>query len=165
MAYVTYVLVAGLVLGTQNRFTPEQIGILASSALAWCIVELAIYSGSLYIANIQTSLRTLDLLAYSGYKFVGIIISILLSLLGGKTAYYVGLIYCSLSLAFYLVRTLRVQILHEANQQTSYYGDVPSTGHKRRLYFLLFVAAAQPVLSWWLTFHLIGDGVLDASLK
>lgn len=156
MAYVTYVLVAGLVLGTQKRFSPEQIGILASSALAWCIVELAIYSSVLYIANIQTSLRTLDLLAYSGYKFVGIIISILLSLLGGKTAYYIGLIYCSLSLAFYLIRTLRIQVIQEVNQQANYYGDVSATGHKRRLYFLLFVAAAQPLLSWWLTFHLIG---------
>lgn len=165
MAYVTYVLVAGLVLGTQQRFSPEQIGILSSSALAWCIVELAIYSGALYIANIQTSLRTLDLLAYSGYKFVGIIISILLGLVGGRTAYYIGLVYCSLSLAFYLIRTLRVQILHEANQQTSYYGDVPSTGHKRRLYFLLFVAAAQPALSWWLTFHLIGYAPITANLK
>lgn len=163
MAYVTYVLVAGLVLGTQHRFSPEQIGILASSALAWCIVELAVYSSALYIANIQTSLRTLDLLAYSGYKFVGIIVSILVSLLGGRTAYYVGLIYCSLSLAFYLVRSLRGQILHEVNQQASYYGDVPSSGHKRRLYFLLFVAAAQPLLSWWLTFHLIGDATVVAN--
>lgn len=157
MAYVTYVLVAGLVLGTQQRFSPEQIGILASSALAWCIVELAAYSSTLYIANIQTSLRTLDLLAYSGYKFVGIIISVLLSLVGGRTTYYVALIYCSLSLAFYLVRSLRVQILQEVNQDTSYYGDVPSSGHKRRLYFLLSVAAVQPILSWWLTFHVIGN--------
>lgn len=165
MAYVTYVLVAGLVLGTQQRFSPEQIGILASSALAWCIVELAIYSSSLYIANIQTNLRTLDLLAYGGYKFVGIIISILLSLVAGTTGYYAGLIYCSLALAFYLVRTLRVQILLEANQQASYYGDVPAAGHKRRLYFLLFVAVLQPVLSWWLSYHLIGKTVVPPATQ
>lgn len=156
MAYITYVLVAGIVLGTQQRFSPEQIGILASSALAWCIVELALYSCSLYILNIQTNVRTLDLLAYGGYKFVGIIVSIVLNLLGGKTAYYVGLVYCSLALAFYLVRALRPQIIQETNQQASYYGDVPASGHKRRLYFLLFAAVLQPVLSWWLSFHLIG---------
>ncbi|KAJ8966174.1 hypothetical protein NQ317_009531 [Molorchus minor] len=73
MAYVTYLLVAGLVLGMQERFNPEQIGILASSALAWCIVELAVYSCTLYITQVETSLRTLDLLAYAGYKFVGTI--------------------------------------------------------------------------------------------
>ncbi|KAK9891065.1 hypothetical protein WA026_013391 [Henosepilachna vigintioctopunctata] len=70
MAYITYVLVAGLLLGTQHRFTFEQIGILSSSALAWCVIELCVYLGTLYVAMIQTSLRTLDLLAYSGYKFV-----------------------------------------------------------------------------------------------
>lgn len=156
MAYVTYVLVAGLVLGMQQRFSPEQIGIQSSSALAWCLIELGVYNATLYISNIQTSLRTLDLLAYSGYKFVGLIVSILLSIVGGSTAYFCMLGYFSLALAFFLVRSLRAQVLPEISQQEAYYGDnVPSSGNKRRLYFLLFVAAAQPVLSWWLSYHLI----------
>ncbi|KAJ8936280.1 hypothetical protein NQ314_012428 [Rhamnusium bicolor] len=107
MAYVTYVLVAGLVLGMQQRFSPEQIGILASSALAWCIVELAIYSCTLYIIQIETNLRTLDLLAYAGYKFVGTILSILVSLVGGKTSYYTCLIYANLALAFFWYEVLK----------------------------------------------------------
>lgn len=158
MAYLTYVLVAGLVLGMQNRFSPEQIGIQASSALAWCLFELVIYSCTLYIANIQTSLKLLDLLAYSGYKFVGIITSILLSIIGSKTAYYCGIIYTNLALAFFLVRTLKAQVLPETSQQSTGYYDsaTPIVGNKRRLYFLLFVALTQPVLSWWLSFHLIG---------
>lgn len=157
MAYVTYVLVAGLVLGTQQRFSPEQIGILASSALAWCIVELAIYSSTLYIMQVETNLRTLDLLAYAGYKFVGTIFSILVSLIGGRSGYYSCLIYTNLALAFFLVRSLKVQVLTETSvQETSYYGaQQPSAGHKRRLYFLLFVAAVQPFLSWWLSYHLL----------
>lgn len=28
-------------------------------------------------------------------------------------------------------------------------------GTKRRVYFLLFVAVTQPLLSWWLTYHLV----------
>lgn len=156
MAYVTYVVVAGLVLGMQNRFSPEQFGIQSSSALAWCLLELAVYSCTLYIGNIQTSLRTLDLLAYSGYKFVGIIVSTLMSIVGGTAAYYATLGYCSLALAFYLMRVLRSQVLPVTTHQTSYYGETDSGyGNKRRLYFLLFVAGAQPVLSWWLSFHLI----------
>lgn len=160
MAYITYVLVAGLVLGMQQRFTPEQIGILASSALAWCVVELAVYSATLYIIQVQTSLRTLDLLAYSGYKFVGTILSILISLVGGKTAYFVTLCYCNLALAFFLVRTLKAQVLAEQSNpnQTEYYAAQQS-GHKRRLYFLLFIAVVQPVLSWWLSFHLLSSQV------
>ncbi|KAJ8925703.1 hypothetical protein NQ315_009550 [Exocentrus adspersus] len=157
MAYVTYVLAAGLVLGMQQRFSPEQIGILASSALAWCIVELAVYSSTLYIMQVETTLRTLDLLAYAGYKYVGTIFSIFVSLVGGSTGYYSCLIYTNLALAFFLVRSLKVQVLSETNvQETSYYGaQQTSAGHKRRLYFLLFVAAVQPFLSWWLSYHLL----------
>lgn len=137
----------------QQRFTPEQIVIQASSALAWCIVELAVYSCTLYITNIHASLRTLDLLAYSGYKFIGIIMSILVSLVAGHMGYYVTLVYVNLALAFFLIRSLKVQVLQEKPSQ--YYNSTPATGNKRRLYFLLFVAASQPILSWWLSFHLL----------
>ncbi|KAF2904786.1 hypothetical protein ILUMI_01389 [Ignelater luminosus] len=161
MAYFTYVLMAGLVLGMQQRFTPEQIVMQASSALAWCIVELAVYSCTLYITNIQTSLRTLDLLAYSGYKFIGIIASIVVSLLAGRTGYYATLIYVSLALAFFLVRSLKAQVLQE--RQAQYYGEAPTGGNKRRLYFLLFVAVTQPALSWWLSFHLLKSTSISAT--
>ncbi|XP_066138804.1 protein YIF1B [Euwallacea fornicatus] len=166
MAYVTYILVAGLVLGMQNKFSPEQIGITASSALAWCIIELAIYCTTLYILQVKTSLKTLDLLAYSGYKFVAIITSILLSLVGGKTGFYVCLIYTNLALAFFLVRSLKVQVLSEqTSKEQNYYGSQNTIGHKRRLYFLLFVAGAQTVLSWWLSFHLVPSTAVTIQSK
>ncbi|KAF5274998.1 hypothetical protein FQA39_LY06935 [Lamprigera yunnana] len=153
MAYFTYVLVAGLMLGMQQKFTPEQIVMQASSALAWCIVELVVYSGTRYIINLQTSLHTMDLLAYSGYKFVGIIASILISLIGGSTSYYILLVYVNLALTFFLMRSLKAQVLQE--KQVQYYGEVPTTRSKRRLYFLLLITVSQPILSWWLSFHLL----------
>ncbi|XP_050509920.1 protein YIF1B-A [Diabrotica virgifera virgifera] len=158
MGYVTYVVTAGLVLGMQDRFSPEQIGILASSALAWCLVELAIYSATLYIIQIETNLRTLDLLAYIGYKFVGIILSILVSLLAGRVGYYVCLAYSSFSLMFFITRSLKLAVLAGNSQNASYYDGTSTTiGHKRRLYFLLFLAVIQPLLSWWLSYHLISS--------
>lgn len=66
-----YVLVAGMALGTQNRFAPEVLGMLASSALAWTVVEILVALFTLYLTNIQTKLRTLDLIAYAGYKYAG----------------------------------------------------------------------------------------------
>ena len=42
-----------------------------------------------------------------------------------------------------------------------------SSGRKRKLYFLFLVAGLQPVLSFWLSMHLIPssptDGILAAS--
>lgn len=123
----------------QNRFTPEQLGILASSALAYSIFELIIYSITLYITNISTTLKTLDLLAYSGYKFAIIVTCILVMILFRKVGYYVSLIYCSLSLGFFLVnlfndcerernlnffystqlRSLKAKVSHERSSSTA----------------------------------------------
>jgi hypothetical protein len=54
-----------------SRFSPEMLGIHASSALAWSVIEIIVELVTLYITNIQTNLKTLDLLAYGGYKYVG----------------------------------------------------------------------------------------------
>lgn len=161
MAYVTYVLVAGLVLGTQDRFTPEVLGIQASSALAWVLLELAIVSISMYVLNVQSRMRTFDLLAYGGYKFVGIIFAVLVSLLFKSTGYWIALIYCSLALGFFLIRSLKSQLLAESGSiaQSDPYSDHhnmhhSSPGTKRRLYLMMVMSATQTLIMWRLSAHL-----------
>lgn len=105
MAYITYVVLAGFILGMQERFSPEQLGIQASSALAYNIVELIVYSLTLYVSNISTTLRTLDLVAFSGYKYAIVVAILCASILFGSTGYYIALVYCGSSLAFFLVRS------------------------------------------------------------
>ena len=53
------------------RFSPEQLGIQASTALVWAIIELLAVMLALYIMNLSTDLKYMDILAYIGYKFVG----------------------------------------------------------------------------------------------
>ncbi|CRL06987.1 CLUMA_CG020007, isoform A [Clunio marinus] len=102
MAYITYVVLAGFILGTQERFSPEQLGIQASSALAYNIFELIVYTITLYVSNISTTLRTLDLLAFSGYKYAIVVAILCTSILFNQTGYYITLLYCGSSLAFFL---------------------------------------------------------------
>ncbi|XP_076164878.1 yip1d-interacting factor 1 isoform X2 [Ptiloglossa arizonensis] len=149
MAFLTYVLLTGLVLGVHERFNVEQLGIVASSALAWGIIELVVHTVSLYIMNLETSLSTLDLLAYCGYKYVGINAALLVSLLFRKFGYYTILLYFSGSLAFFLTRSLKLRVIPQ--NHSSY----TASGNKRKLYFILYVAGIQPVLMWWLSYHLI----------
>ncbi|XP_076233902.1 yip1d-interacting factor 1 [Calliopsis andreniformis] len=149
MAFLTYVVLAGLVLGTQERFTPEQLGILASSALAWGVIELLVHIVTLYVTNIDTSLSTLDLLAYCGYKYVGVNAALFFSLPFGRFGYYIVLLYYSGSLAFVLLRSLKLRVIPQ--NHSSY----TASGNKRRLYFILFVAGIQPALMWWLSYHLV----------
>lgn len=160
MAYLTYVFVAGLALGAQDRFTPEVLGIVASSALAWTILEILVHLISLYITAISTSLTPIDILAFSGYKYVGIIFSVLTSLIFFKLGYYISLIYFSVSLSFFLIRTLKIKILPVNSSPADPYSMQQQRHHhqggdKRRLYLLLFIAGVQPVLMWWLSYHLV----------
>ncbi|KAK0056994.1 protein YIF1B-B [Biomphalaria pfeifferi] len=150
MAFVTYILVAGMVLGTQGRFTPEQLGTQASSALVWLIIEMVAFTLSLYILNLSTALKYLDIVAYCGYKFVGMNVSLLAGVMAGNTTVYYGcLIWFSLALVFFLLRTLKVQVMPQQDH------DGFTKGAKRSLYLILLVSLSQPLLMWWLTSYVM----------
>lgn len=166
MAYITYVVLAGFILGMQERFSPEQLGIQASSALAYNIFELIVYTITLYVSNISTTLRTLDLVAFSGYKYAIVVAILCASILFNNTGYYIALIYCGSSLAFFLLRTLKAKVLSESansaaqaptydpyNQPAHQFDH--TLGRKRKLYFLFLFASLQFFLPFMLTKHLI----------
>uniref|UniRef100_A0A8B9MY88 Protein YIF1 n=1 Tax=Accipiter nisus TaxID=211598 RepID=A0A8B9MY88_9AVES len=98
MAFVTYILVASLALGTQNKFSPDSLGLQASSALAWLIMEVLAVLLSLYLVTVNTDLTTINLITFAGYKYVGMIIGLVFGLLFGRTSYYVVLSWCCLGI-------------------------------------------------------------------
>lgn len=152
MSFVTYVLVCSLILGTQNRFTPEQLGMTASSAFVWLCIELIVIITTMYVIGIGGNIRYLDILALCGYKYVGMIVSSICGLLFQSTGYYISLLWCSVTISFFLARSLRLVINPEDNPDGV---SRPSGGSKRRLYILLFVSLIQPVFMYFLTKHLI----------
>lgn len=165
MAYITFIVLAGLLLGMQERFSPEQLGIHASSALAYSIVELVVYLVTLYVTNIPTSLRTFDLIAFAGYKYAIIVTILLWTIVFGRTGYYVCLIYCGLSLGFFLLRTLKAKVMSTPVQTAAAVNYQPygqdamqnavTVARKRKIYFMFLMAGLQPLLAFWLTVHLL----------
>ncbi|XP_065135378.1 protein YIF1B isoform X2 [Paramisgurnus dabryanus] len=152
MAFITYILVAGLALGTQNRFSPEILGMQASSALVWLIIEVLAVLLSLYLVAVNTDLTTIDLVAFSGYKYVGMIVGVVSGLLFGRTSYYLTLLWCCISISVFMIRTLRLKILSEAAAEGRI---VRGAKNQLRMYLTMSIAAAQPVFMYWLTFHLV----------
>jgi hypothetical protein len=71
MAFVTYLLVVGVCLGTQDKFTPEQLGIQASSALGWFAAEVLLIFLSLQILAVKSLMKTFDIISFCGYKYYG----------------------------------------------------------------------------------------------
>lgn len=152
MGFITYVLVAGLALGTQNRFSPELLGVQASSALVWLIMEVLAVLLSLYLVTVNTDLTTIDLLAFFGYKYVGMIIGVVAGLLFGRPAYYLCLLWCCVSIFVFMIRTLRLKLLSEAAAEGRL---VRETRNQLRMYLTMSIAAAQPIVMYWLTYHLV----------
>jgi len=64
----------GLILGKHGQFSPELLSVQASRVLAWEVIVVLVEILALYVTNIQSSLRALDLTAYSGYKYFGYVI-------------------------------------------------------------------------------------------
>uniref|UniRef100_A0A7I4YVH1 Protein YIF1 n=1 Tax=Haemonchus contortus TaxID=6289 RepID=A0A7I4YVH1_HAECO len=144
MAFITYIIVSGFVLGTQGRFSPEMLGILTSNAFIWVIIENIIIFVSKYVMNISQSLSVWHSLAYSTYKFFGMIICLLMFMAGGRTFYYCALAYTSLALVFFLLRTVKNFVFH-----SHHFGG--EDGRKRKLILILFILVSQPLIMWWLT--------------
>merc|ERR1711894_770572 len=130
MAFVTYILLAGVALGMQDRFTPEQLGITCSTALVWLVIEILVLLMTTYIMNVSTDLKYLDLLSYCGYKYVGMILAILGGMFFNGLGYYVTLLWTGGTLAFFLVRSLKLAIIPHSDSESF------SRGSKRRTYML-----------------------------
>ncbi|VBB32330.1 unnamed protein product [Acanthocheilonema viteae] len=121
MAYITYILISGFVLGTQRRFTPEQLGIITTNALAYLIFE-----------NLIIIITRMN-------------VCLLVFVLGGKSLYYWVLAYMSFAVVFFLLRTVKTFLMDVQNTYNEY------GGKKRKIYLMLFIAFTQPFLMWWLT--------------
>lgn len=157
MAFVTYILMAGLSLGLMDRFSPEALGIQASTAVFFLLLELACVLGALYFnagAVVRRSLHPLHVLALAGYKYPGMIVMLGAGILLPGTGYYGAQLYCSASLALFMFRTLRSQIQSAPGGADEKYGSGGSSyseGSKRRFYLLLVLTLMQPFWMWWLT--------------
>ncbi|XP_034037734.1 protein YIF1A [Thalassophryne amazonica] len=153
MAFITYILLAGMALGIQKRFSPEVLGLCASTALVWLIIEVLAMLLSLYLLTVHSDLSTFDLIAYSGYKYVGMIFTVLCGLLFGSDGYFVALAWSSCALMFFIVRSLKMKILPSISSDSM--GTGSSARPQLRLYITVAAAVFQPVIIYWLTFHLV----------
>jgi hypothetical protein len=109
MSLVTYIFLQALISGLRGQFQPELFGYIATTALVVVIVEILGLQLGCYLLSISNESQLLDLVAYSGYKFVGVIVTISIAQIvnGGKgTSGWVGwtlFIYTFLANSLFLV--------------------------------------------------------------
>jgi len=146
MAFVTYILVVGYMLGLQDRFSPEVLAATASSALTALVLEVLLIYLATTIMSVKSTLAKWDYLAFAMYKYVGMIWSLLAGLLLSSRVYYPVLLYMSAALLLFLSRTLHHRVEPEVH-------GVEKHG-KRKLWLFLMVGW-QPLVMWWLTYSLV----------
>ncbi|XP_053133390.1 protein YIF1A [Hemicordylus capensis] len=150
MAFITYILLAGMTLGLQKRFSPEVLGVCASTAFVWVVIEVLALLLGLYLATVQSDLSTFDLLAYCGYKYVGMIMAVVGGLIFGSNGYYIALAWASCALMYFMVRSLRMKILPSMVQE-----GLSRPSGRAQMYVTLAAAAFQPLILYWLTVQLV----------
>ncbi|KAH8913244.1 hypothetical protein BT69DRAFT_1234845, partial [Atractiella rhizophila] len=98
---------SGLHSGLSGKFNPSMMGSKSSTAIGVLFLEILLIKFFCYLFNVGSEATMVDLLAYQGYKFVGVIICICGRLLGlSGFTYWSIFLYVFLANAFFLVRIL-----------------------------------------------------------
>ena len=75
MSLVTYVLLSTLIAGIRGKFQPDLLGNTAITASIIIALEIVVLKLGCYLLGINNDSQLLELVAYSGYKFVGAIVT------------------------------------------------------------------------------------------
>jgi hypothetical protein len=160
MAVVTYILLSALLAGLHGSFHPEVMGLTASAACAIIVLEILGLKFGTYILAISNDSQLLDLVAYSGYKFVGVIVTLVVAEIfnrGKGTGGWAGwtvFTYTFLANAFFLLRSLKYVLLPDSSSSTAAGGmqTVARSQRNRRTQFLfLYSYVVQFVFMWVLS--------------
>ncbi|KAK0278004.1 Protein transport protein yif1 [Friedmanniomyces endolithicus] len=159
MAFITYVLLTTLIAGLNGKFEPQLLGMTFSNASVVIILELLVLWLGRYFLNISSESQIYDLVAYSGYKFVGVIVTIAVAAIvnrGKGTGGWVGwtvFAYTFMANAFFLLRSLKYVLLPPDNSPSNPSMQTIARGQRSRRTQFLFVYSyvVQFAFMWWLT--------------
>lgn len=143
MSIITYVLLCALCYGNAGQFSPEVIPDVTSKCVLIQILQVLCIRFGCYMMQAQVSF--LDLFSYTGYKYVGLCVNMLIGLLLGKLhlghgGYYVTFLWTALAAFYFMLKTM-------AN-------NIPlvtaATGPKREVMVVAF-AASQFATMWFVS--------------
>jgi hypothetical protein len=110
MAFVTYILLIALIMGTSSMgFKPDLLGMTASSGLFTLALEVFLVKLGFYLLS-YPPVQILDLVAYCGYKFVGIILILASGWIFGWIGFISSFVILALFMAIFMVKTLRLVV-------------------------------------------------------
>jgi len=163
MALTTYILLSTLLAGLRGAFHPELLAGTATTAFAIVLLVIGGLKLGCYLLSITNDSQLLDLVAYSGYKFVGIIVTLLVAELAnsrsgsaGGSGGWIGWVvftYCFLANAFFLLRSLKYVLLPDNGSDAGASGagyTIQRSQRNRRTQFLFVYSYLVQFLFMWI---------------
>lgn len=138
MAFATYVVLSGVILGLQGKFSPEAVNWVFMKGMVGWFLQFSLLKVSLLTLS-SGGAPYCDIVAYAGYAFVGISIGILFKTLW-SISYYVAMPWTCLCMGIFLLKTMK-RVL---------YADVRSYDSRKHHYLLIIIVLAQFPLFFWL---------------
>ena len=145
MSLVTFLIVSGCVQGfSRGKFEMEKLFILQSFIIFFWLFETLVLKGCFYFMNIA-NLAYMELLCYTGYKFVALCFVACADGLGGKLGSYVALGCVGGLFAWFFFATMRRSIT--SNTLADHIKQVSMNKQSA----LAFASAAQLFFLWLLS--------------
>eukprot|EP01060_Flectonema_neradi_P034298 TRINITY_DN596_c6_g1_i1.p1 TRINITY_DN596_c6_g1~~TRINITY_DN596_c6_g1_i1.p1 ORF type:complete len:358 (+),score=44.78 TRINITY_DN596_c6_g1_i1:108-1181(+) len=143
MALVTYVLLSAAIMGVNNAFKPEVLGTQASWCFAVNFLEVLLLK--CFSFGAISHMYIFDTACISGYKYVGICLSLLARIFLPSPLYWLPFVWCCACSAF----MIRAQLLEHFKTSE---GKVVAKSQP----MLLCAAAAQPFIYLFLISNILG---------
>jgi hypothetical protein len=143
MSLVSYSLLSALCYGTAGKFNPEVIADVTSKCFLTQILEVLLIRFGFYM--MQAPVAFLDLICYTGYKYLGLTVNMGFGLglghLGyGTSGFYVTFLWTAAAAFYFMLKTMTYNIPQET----------ASTGPKRSFMVLGF-AISQVATMWFVS--------------
>lgn len=143
MSLITYCLLSAFLYGTAGQFNPEVIADVITKCFVTQMLEVVVIRGCLY--TMQAPVPFLDLFSYTGYKYLGLTISMLCGIVFkhlelGTASFYGAFLWTAFAAAWFMQKTMNDNIPLET----------ASTGPKRDIMVLAF-SASQVATMWFVS--------------
>eukprot|EP01130_Rhizamoeba_saxonica_P011674 TRINITY_DN4857_c0_g1_i1.p1 TRINITY_DN4857_c0_g1~~TRINITY_DN4857_c0_g1_i1.p1 ORF type:complete len:290 (-),score=47.08 TRINITY_DN4857_c0_g1_i1:79-849(-) len=115
MAFITYIILFGFAMSNNFKFTPDTLGKTMSTGSALIMFEVLLLKSMLFLCGLNSNISILDIVAYTGYIFVGAAINVMVGICLGNYGFYISLFLTSLFMATFLKSTLKAEIPRPAD--------------------------------------------------
>eukprot|EP00501_MAST-03F_sp_TOSAG23-6_P001392 GSMAST32.ASY1.ANO1.1448.1 assembled CDS len=150
MSFVTYAIISSS--SKRVNFTPEILWAVMSLSLAVQALQCIILRLGFHLHRASVSI--VDLIAYTGYAYVGLCLNTLAHECFGTFAFYLVLLWTSCALGYFYIKTLALPMF--GTSDNSYAGNMGSYNSlhskKSKQYFLFGFGLSQPLLMWWMCY-------------